>query len=122
MHLWSTAGYILKPHLSNTIESYMEKIQQCCIRGKLHPWKIQAAMVTERCFNPSILKSFFFSEIFFEICRGSQAMANFGGLPLVINIAQVRKKQLSFCQFKCLDVDLRKVDNVRANSRKYLTH
>lgn len=80
-------------------------------------------MVTEHCFNPSILKRFFFSVKYFSrYAEDHRQWLTLEGLPLVINIVLVWKKQLCFCQFKCLDVDLRKADNVTANSRKYLTH
>lgn len=95
-----------KPHLSDTIKSYTEKIQWCCIHGKLQLrnrllWWQKVVLI--QVFK----KIFFFSEIFFKICRR---------LPLVTDIVPVWKKQLSF-QFKCLDVVLRKADNVRANTQ-----
>jgi len=59
----------------------------CCKEpAGLHPWKItaknQAAVVSECCFNPSILRSFFLlSDIFFKIRGRSLAVVSCGGLP-----------------------------------------
>lgn len=94
----------------------MAEIQQCCIHGKLQlrnrPLWCQNVVLIQ-----VFLKVFFlFSDIFFKICRESQAMASFGELPPVTNIVTIWKKQESFWSVKCLDVDLRKADNVRANT------
>lgn len=85
-----------KPHLSKATRSYMAKIQQCSIHGKL---QLRNRLLW--CQNVVLIqvfkKSFFlFSDMFFKICRGSQAMASVGGLPPVTNIVTTWKKQQNF--------------------------
>lgn len=92
----------------------MAKIQWCFTHGKLQlrncPLQCQNFVLIQ-VFETGFCFVLFFSDIFFKICKGSQAK---GSLEDCLQ-SLFGKSSKAFGQFKCLDADLRKADNVRAN-------